>query len=73
MFKKTKKKLILALPCRATGVRLYGKPNQYIDIDKKVTIVEQLINCIKKIRSVSDIVMGISYGNENKPCFCPQD
>jgi len=66
MKKQIKKKLVLALPCRATGTRLYGKPNQYIDIDKKITIVEQLINCIKKIRCVSDIVIGIPYGNENE-------
>jgi len=61
-----KKKLIMALACRNSGTRLHGKPIQYIDIDKKITIVEQLISCIKKIRCVSDIVLGISYGNENK-------
>ena len=43
MAKKIKKKLIMALACRNSGTRLYGKPIQYIDIDKKVTIVEQLI------------------------------
>tara|TARA_X000000368_G_C22726456_1_gene577562 strand:- start:80 stop:364 length:285 start_codon:yes stop_codon:yes gene_type:complete len=61
-----KKKLVLALACRNSGTRLYGKSVQYINIDKKVTILEQLINCIKKIDSVSDIVLGISYGDENK-------
>ena len=63
---KIKKKLVFAVPCRNTGRRLFGKPIQFIDPDRKITIIEQLISCIKKINSVSDIVLGISYGSENK-------
>ena len=63
---KIKKKLVFAVPCRNSGRRLFGKPIQFIDPDRKITIIEQLISCIKKINSVSDIVLGISYGSENK-------
>tara|TARA_B100000686_G_C16708947_1_gene927984 strand:+ start:671 stop:1456 length:786 start_codon:yes stop_codon:yes gene_type:complete len=67
MIKKIKqKKLVFAIPCRNTGKRLFGKPVQFIDPARKVTVLEQLVRCIKKVNSVSDIVLGISYGNENK-------
>ena len=66
MNNKIKKKLIFALPCRNGGSRLYGKPIQFIDIDKRITVIEQLISCIRKISCVSDIVLGISHGIENK-------
>jgi len=66
MNRKIKKKLIFALPCRNGGSRLYGKPMQFIDIDKRITVLEQLINCIRKISCVSDVVLGISDGIENR-------
>ena len=67
MIRKNKqKKLVFALPCRNSGKRLFGKPVQFIDPGRKITVLDQLVSCIKRISSVSDIVLGISYGSENK-------
>ena len=54
------KKLIAALACRNQGSRLYGKPIQNLDIDKGVTIIDNLIGCLKYIKCIDEIVLGIS-------------
>ena len=63
---KSIKKLVCVLPCRNGGVRLFGKPMQIIDQKKNITILEHLINCLKRIGSVSEIALAISHGSENK-------
>ena len=60
------KKLVCVLPCRNGGVRLFGKPMQIIDQKKNITIIEHIINCLKKVSSVSEVALAISYGTENK-------
>ena len=57
---KNIKKLVCVLPCRNGGLRLFGKPMQIIDQEKNITIVEHLINCLKKIRSISEVALAIS-------------
>ena len=42
-----KKKLVAVLACRNTGSRLYGKPLQNLDVKRKYTIIDNLINCLK--------------------------
>lgn len=60
------KKLVLALACRNNGSRLYGKPLQSLDIKSGLTIMDNIINSLKKVKCVKDIVLGISKGVENE-------
>lgn len=57
------RKLIAALACRVGGSRLYGKPIQ--NLGAKYTILEYLIDCIKGVPEISEIVLGISEFVEN--------
>ena len=54
------------LACRMTSTRLYGKPYQYIDIEKKITIIEYLVQYLKRSGLIDDIILAIadSTGNE---------
>lgn len=58
------RKLDAILACRVEGTRLYGKPLQFIDIERRVTILEHLVRYIRTLKSVSDICLAIS---EEKP------
>ena len=60
-----KRRLIVALACRNTGSRLYGKPLQNLDIDKGISILDNIISCLKQIEVIDDIVLGIAEGVEN--------
>ena len=46
------RKLTVALACRNTGSRLYGKPLQNLDIDNGITILDQIINCSTNIKEI---------------------
>ena len=48
------------LPVRNTGTRLYGKPMQLLDINNRVTIIEYLVEYIKKTEFVTDIILAIA-------------
>lgn len=54
------------LPVRNTGTRLYGKPMQFIDIEKHVTILEYLVKYLQESIHLQDIILAIaeSKGNE---------
>ena len=58
-------KLVCVMSCRNRGTRLFGKPMQVLNIKKNITIIEHLIDCLKKINSVSEVALAISYGDEN--------
>lgn len=59
------RKLVAALACRNNGVRLYGKPMQMLT--DGVTILDQIIESIKRFPSIEEIVLGISEGDANAP------
>ncbi len=63
--KKSSRKLVAAIACRNNGSRLYGKPLQNLDVINQVTILDNIIACIKCLEIVDDIVLGISFGNDN--------
>lgn len=63
--KKSSRKLVAAIACRNNGSRLYGKPLQNLDVIKKITILDNIIACIKSLNIVEEIVLGISWGNDN--------
>ncbi|RJR40176.1 MAG: acylneuraminate cytidylyltransferase [Desulfobacteraceae bacterium] len=59
------RKLVAALACRSTGSRLYGKPLQNLDIERGITVLQYMIDWVKTIPQISDIVLGISEGLDN--------
>ena len=61
-----KKKLIAALACRNKGSRLFGKTLQNLDIDAGVRIIDHLIDTLKTIDCINEIILGISNGEENR-------
>jgi len=58
-----RRRLVAALACRNTGTRLYAKPLQRIDAEH--TILDQLINALRRMPMIDEIVLGISQGNAN--------
>jgi spore coat polysaccharide biosynthesis protein SpsF len=61
-----KRKLIAALACRNNGSRLYGKPVQNLDVKSKISILDNIIQCLLKVDVIDEIVLGISEGIENE-------
>jgi spore coat polysaccharide biosynthesis protein SpsF len=59
------RRLIAALACRNQGSRLYGKPLQNLHVDTGVRIIDNVIQCLKSIKSIDGIVLAISEGSEN--------
>ncbi len=60
------RKLVAALACRNQGSRLYGKPLQNLDVDNSIRIIDNIIDCLKTIPVIDEIVLGISEGVENE-------
>lgn len=54
------RRLIACLACRNNGSRLYGKPLQNLDIENGITILDYIIQSIKRIGVCDDIVLAIS-------------
>lgn len=61
-----KRKVAAAIACRNQGSRLYGKPLQNLDVEKGITILDNIILCLKSIKFIDEIVLGISEGLENE-------
>lgn len=61
-----KRKLVAAIACRNEGTRLYGKPIQNLDVENGITILDNIILCLKSIKVIDSIVLGISEGIENE-------
>lgn len=61
-----KRRLVAALACRNQGSRLYGKPLQNLDIKDGVSILDNIVGCLKSIPVVDEIVLGISEGVDNE-------
>ena len=53
------RKLVAAIAVRNTGSRLYGKPIQNLDIENGITILDNLVDCIKTINCINDVCLGI--------------
>lgn len=61
----TARRLVAAIACRNAGSRLYGKPLQNLDIERGVRILDNLVECLRTLPCVDEIVLGISEGVEN--------
>ena len=59
------RKLVAALACRNKGKRLYGKPLQNLDIEHGVSILDNIISCLKQMPMIDSIVLGVAEGLEN--------
>lgn len=59
------RKLVAALACRNQGTRLYGKPIQNLDIEKGITILDNILDCLNSIEEIDEVILGISEGDEN--------
>ena len=63
------RRLIAALACRNNGSRLYGKPLQNLDIENQVSILDHIIDLIRTLPQIDEIVLGISEGSDNQCYF----
>jgi len=59
------RKLAAVLACRNKGSRLYGKPLQNLDVEAGITILDNIIACLKTIPAVDEVVLAVSEGTEN--------
>jgi spore coat polysaccharide biosynthesis protein SpsF len=57
--------LIAGLACRVTGSRLYGKPLQNLVPETGVTILAQIVACIRASRVPAEVVLAIAETDEN--------
>lgn len=60
------RRLVAALACRNQGSRLYGKPIQNLDVERGIRILDNIIDCLRTIPCIDEIVLGISEGVENE-------
>jgi spore coat polysaccharide biosynthesis protein SpsF len=60
-----KRKLVAAIACRNQGSRLYGKPLQNLNVGDGIKILDNILDCLDSISSISEIVLAIAHGEEN--------
>jgi len=60
------RRLVAALACRNQSSRLFGKPVQNLDIDKGIRIIDNIIDCLRSIHCIEEVVLGIAEGLENE-------
>ena len=60
-----KRKLTAILACRNGGSRLYAKPLQNLDEQKKINIITYLIKNLKKNNTIDQVALAISKNKEN--------
>jgi len=61
-----KRCLVAAIACRNQGSRLYGKPVQNLDVENSTRIIDNIISCLKLIKCIDEIILGVSEGVENE-------
>lgn len=62
----TSRKLTAALAVRLSSTRLFGKPLQNLDVKANKTILQHLVECVRSIECVDEIVLGIADGPGNE-------
>lgn len=61
-----KRRLVAAIACRNQGSRLYGKPIQNLDVERGIRILDNIVDCLRTLPCIDEIVLGISEGVENE-------
>jgi spore coat polysaccharide biosynthesis protein SpsF len=59
-------KMVACLAVRNTGLRLYGKPMQNLNIEAGLSILEHLVKSLAQLDDLDDCVLCISEGTENR-------
>jgi spore coat polysaccharide biosynthesis protein SpsF len=60
------RRLVAAIACRNQGARLYAKPLQNLDVEKGICILDNIVDCLRSLPCIDEIVLGISEGQENE-------
>jgi len=60
-------KVVCTLACRVQSTRLYGKPLQLLDIERKISIIEYMLDHLAATPEIDETVLAISVGEENSP------
>lgn len=60
------RRLVAAVACRMQGTRLYGKPIQNLDVESGIRIIDNIVDCLRTLTCIDEIVLGISEGIENE-------
>ena len=60
------RRLVATIACRNNGSRLFGKPLQNLDVKQHITVLDQLIQCLRTVECIDEIVLGISVGDANE-------
>ncbi len=60
------RRLVAAIACRNQGSRLYGKPIQNLDVERGIRILDNIVDCLRTVDCIDEIVLGISEGIENE-------
>lgn len=60
-----KRKLVAVIACRNNSSRLYAKPLQVLDNDAQITILDCIIDGLKKNSSISEIILVVSNNKDN--------
>ena len=61
-----KRKLVAVIACRNESSRLFAKPLHYIDVKKRITIIDFIIRRLKKNKCINEIILGISKNKGNE-------
>lgn len=59
------RRLVAAIACRSQGSRLYGKPVQNLDVTRGIRILDNIIDCLRTLPQIDEIILGIAEGEEN--------
>ena len=60
-----KRRLVAVIACRNNSLRLYAKPLQFLDTDSKITIIDCVIDSLKKNDAISEIILAVSNNKDN--------
>jgi spore coat polysaccharide biosynthesis protein SpsF len=61
------RRLVASLACRVNGSRLYGKPLQFLDVARNVSVLAHMIALYRTEPAIGDIVLGVADGPANEP------
>lgn len=59
------RRLVAAIACRSQGSRLYGKPVQNLDVTRGIRILDNIVDCLRTLPQIDEIILGIAEGEEN--------
>jgi spore coat polysaccharide biosynthesis protein SpsF len=61
------RKLVASLACRVNSTRLYGKPLHFLDVEKKWSVLEYIIDLLESLSAVDVVALAISSAPGNEP------